>query len=122
MSVPIKNEEELLDLTILAYLKKLGPEYAKFLAIRLGLSLEESSERLQRLADRGLIKRVERRIVKYYHRQRKSVKHRNHTYYELTREGEHVLRQARSIVGNQKTAWQFNLGIEEPRRSYTKEC
>ena len=87
--MPVKyDQDELLDLTILAYLKKLGPEYAKLLAIRLGLSLEESRNRLQSLEERGLIKRVERRIVKYYHRRRKSVKHRNHTYYELTREGE----------------------------------
>jgi len=87
--MPVKHDQdELLDLTILAYLKKLGPEYAKLLAIRLGLSLEESRNRLQSLEERGLIKRVERRIVKYYHRRRKSVKHRNHTYYELTREGE----------------------------------
>ncbi|WAM35210.1 DUF2250 domain-containing protein [Caldicellulosiruptor acetigenus] len=87
--MPVKHDQdELLDLTILAYLKKLGPEYAKLLAIRLGLSLEESRNRLQSLEERGLIKRVERRIVKYYHRRRKSVEHRNHTYYELTREGE----------------------------------
>ncbi|MFV9568345.1 DUF2250 domain-containing protein [Thermoanaerobacter mathranii] len=108
--MPVNNDqEEFLDLTILAYLKKLGPEYAKFLARRLGLSLEESRKRLQSLEKRGLIKRVERRIVKYYHRQRKSVKHRNHTYYELTREGELFLRQARKKID-------INLDIKYPNR------
>ncbi|MEW6547285.1 MAG: DUF2250 domain-containing protein [Bacillota bacterium] len=104
-----KNRQEELDLKILAYLKKLGPEYAKLLATRLGLSLEESRERLQRLADRGLVKRVEGRIVKYYHRRRKSVKHRNHTYYELTREGELLLRQARARMN-------IHIDIEFPNR------
>jgi len=108
--MPVNNDqEEFLDLTILAYLKKLGPEYAKFLARRLGLSLEESRKRLQSLEERGLIKRVERRIVKYYHRQQKSVKHRNHTYYELTREGELFLRQARKKID-------INLDIKYPNR------
>ncbi|ADQ07247.1 DUF2250 domain-containing protein [Caldicellulosiruptor changbaiensis] len=108
--MPVKNDQdELLDLTILAYLKKLGPEYAKLLAIRLGLSLEETRKRLQSLEERGLIKRVERRIVKYYHRRRKSVKHRNHTYYELTREGELFLREAKKKID-------INLDIEYPKR------
>ncbi|WP_039763505.1 DUF2250 domain-containing protein [Caldicellulosiruptor sp. F32] len=108
--MPVRHDQdELLDLTILAYLKKLGPEYAKLLAIRLGLSLEESRKRLQSLEERGLIKRVERRIVKYYHRRRKSVKHRNHTYYELTREGELFLREAKKKID-------INLGIEYPKR------
>ncbi|AYO29697.1 MAG: hypothetical protein PWR06_2327 [Thermoanaerobacteraceae bacterium] len=108
--MPVNNDQdELLDLTILTYLKKLGPEYAKLLAIRLGLSLEESRKRLQSLEERGLIKRVERRIVKYYHRRRKSVKHRNHTYYELTREGEFFLRQVRKKID-------INFDIEYPNR------
>ncbi|WP_271629553.1 DUF2250 domain-containing protein [Caldicellulosiruptor sp. DIB 104C] len=108
--MPVRHDQdELLDLTILAYLKKLGPEYAKLLAIRLGLSLEESRRRLQSLEERGFIKRVERRIVKYYHRRRKSVKHRNHTYYELTREGELFLREAKKKID-------INLGIEYPKR------
>lgn len=108
--MPVKHDQdELLDLTILTYLKKLGPEYAKLLSIRLGLSLEESRNRLQSLEERGLIKRVERRIVKYYHRRRKSVKHRNHTYYELTREGELFLREAKKKID-------INLDIEYPKR------
>jgi len=108
--MPVSNDqEELLDLTILTYLKKLGPEYAKLLAIRLGLSLEESRKRLQSLEERGLIKRVKRRIVKYYHRRRKSVKHRNHTYYELSREGELFLRQAKKKID-------ISFDIEYPNR------
>ncbi|MDQ0286213.1 putative transcriptional regulator [Desulfofundulus luciae] len=103
------DQEELLELKILAYLKKLGPEYAKLLAIRLGLSLEESTERLQRLVAKGLIKRVEGRIVKYYHRRRKSVKHRNHTYYYLRRKGELLLREGRRKMD-------IHIDIEYPDR------
>lgn len=81
------------DMQILAYLKQLGPDYAKLLAFRFGEPLEEMRCRLQVLEEAGLIERVEGRIVTYHHRRLKAVKHRNHTYYALTREGEHLLRR-----------------------------
>lgn len=100
---------DVIDLTILAYLKKLGPEYAKLLSRRLSLTIEESFERLQKLQKQGLITRIDRSIVKYYHRRRKNVKHRNHTYYELTRDGEHLLRLAKGKVD-------ISVDIEFPNR------
>lgn len=90
---PIVEGTDALDRAILAYLKALGPDYAKLLSIRLARPLEEIRARLNRLEGSGLIERVEGRIVKYYHRRLKAVKHRNHTYYQLTRDGEHFLRR-----------------------------
>ncbi|AEJ40166.1 hypothetical protein TPY_1986 [Sulfobacillus acidophilus TPY] len=63
---PIVEGTDALDRAILAYLKALGPDYAKLLSIRL---------------------------ARHYHRRLKAVKHRNHTYYQLTRDGEHFLRR-----------------------------
>ena len=80
------------DLEILAYLKKLGPDYAKLLSFRFGRPIEELRARLEALLAKGLLERVEGRIVKYYHRRLKAVKHRNHTYYAISRAGELLLR------------------------------
>ena len=82
-----------LDLEILAYLRQLGPDYAKLLSFRFARPLEEMRARLEALLAAGLIERVEGRIVKYYHRRVKAVKHRNHTYFGLSRAGEHLLRE-----------------------------
>ncbi|RIV19229.1 DUF2250 domain-containing protein [Alicyclobacillaceae bacterium I2511] len=80
------------DVKILAYFKALGPDYAKLVAFRFGLSLENSRARLERLELAGFIEKVEGRIVKYYHRRVKAVKHRNHTYFQITKDGEQFLR------------------------------
>ncbi|AUW93574.1 MAG: DUF2250 domain-containing protein [Sulfobacillus thermosulfidooxidans] len=80
------------DLKLLKYLKTLGPDYAKLLASRFHIDLESMRSRLAYLESINFIERVEGRIVKYYHRRMKSVKHRNHTYFMIAREGDHYLR------------------------------
>ncbi|MDA8064059.1 MAG: DUF2250 domain-containing protein [Thermaerobacter sp.] len=87
-----------LDLRVLSYLRALGPDYAKLLSFRFGTPLGEMRECLERLAAAGLVERVEGRIVRYYHRRLKSTKHRNHTYYAITREGERLLRGIRQVA------------------------
>lgn len=80
------------DLKILSYFKSLGPDYAKLVAFRFGLPLENARARLERLESAGFIEKVEGSIVKYYHRRVKAVKHRNHTYFQITKDGEQFLR------------------------------
>lgn len=87
------GDRDELDLKILAYLRQLGPDYAKLLSFRFGRPIEEIRSRLEALEVAGLIERVEGRIVKYYHRRVKAVKHRNHTYFAISRPGEHLLRE-----------------------------
>ena len=81
------------DIKLLQYLKTLGPDYAKLLSARFHVDIAEMRERLDHLESLHFIERVEGRIVKYYHRRMKSVKHRNHTYYMISREGDHFLRE-----------------------------
>ncbi len=89
----MEHQLDTIDLTLLKYLKKLGPDYAKLLAARFNMDVASMRERLDYLESINFIERVEGRIVKYYHRRTKAVKHRNHTYYGLAREGDHYLRE-----------------------------
>ncbi|CAB1127918.1 conserved protein of unknown function [Candidatus Hydrogenisulfobacillus filiaventi] len=90
---PVEEGTDLLDRKLLAYFKALGPDYAKLIGFRFARPVDEVRARLEHLEALGLVERVEGRIVKYYHRRVKAVKHRNHTYYQLTREGDHFLRR-----------------------------
>ncbi|SMC06309.1 Uncharacterized protein SAMN00768000_2747 [Sulfobacillus thermosulfidooxidans DSM 9293] len=85
------------DIKLLKYFKTLGPDYAKLLAARFNMDVAAMRERLNYLESLNFIERVEGRIVKYYHRRMKSVKHRNHTYYMISREGDHFLRQQEDV-------------------------
>ncbi len=86
-----------IDIKLLQYFKTLGPDYAKLLSARFNLDIVQMRERLNHLESRHFIERVEGRIVKYYHRRMKSVKHRNHTYYMISREGDHFLREQETV-------------------------
>lgn len=84
---------DLTDHKILKYLKVMGPEYPWLLSLRIEVAYEETRERLERLRAEGHLTRVSGRIVTYRQERRlKSTKHRNHTYYDLTRQGKATLR------------------------------
>jgi len=81
------------DKKILKYLKEMGPEYPWLLSVRINTPYKEAKQGLENLNRKGLIQRVEGRIVEYRHNRRlKNTKHRNHTYYDLTRLGKLILR------------------------------
>lgn len=88
----MERELDTTDVKLLRYLKTLGPDYAKLLAARFNIDVASMRERLADLESIDFIERVEGRIVKYYHRRAKSVKHRNHTYFMIARAGDHYLR------------------------------
>jgi len=82
------------DQRILKYFKEMGPDYAWLVSLRVELPYAQARDRLEALRLQGLIERVPGRIVEYRHRRRlKSTKHRNHTYYDLTRAGKALLRE-----------------------------
>lgn len=84
---------DLVDHKILKYVKLMGPEYPWLLSLRVEVPYEEVRERLERLTAAGLLSRVSGRVVNYRQERRlKTTKHRNHTYYDLTRQGKAVLR------------------------------
>ncbi len=81
------------DKKLLKYLKEMGPDYPWLLSVRIGIPYKEAKEDLENLNRKGFIQKVEGRIVEYRHKRRfKNTKHRNHTYYDLTRRGKLILR------------------------------
>lgn len=90
---PEYNQLDDLDFRILAHHLNYGIDYSLVLARKLGVAKETAFERHQKLRDLGVIERVEPKIVQY----RKGVvdnrwiKHRNHTYYAITRRGQLTL-------------------------------
>ncbi|MEW6698165.1 MAG: DUF2250 domain-containing protein [Bacillota bacterium] len=87
--------EDETDLAILKFIDYAGPEYAWRLGINIGLDVDESRRRLEALLEKGLLERVPGNMLEGYHRQKDWVKHMNHTYYRMTREGRHYLRKLR---------------------------
>lgn len=92
--LPEEIEDEK-DLEILQFIDYAGPEYAWRLGINVGLDVEESRRRLENLLNKGLLEKVQGNMLAGYHRQKDWVKHMNHTYYRITREGRLYLRRLR---------------------------
>ncbi|MBO8137565.1 MAG: DUF2250 domain-containing protein [Desulfotomaculum sp.] len=89
-----ENEDDK-DLEILKFIDYAGPEYAWRLGINVGLDVEESRERLEKLLRKGLLEKVQGTMLVGYHREKDWVKHMNHTYYRISRKGKHYLRRLR---------------------------
>lgn len=77
------------DYFILKHHQEFGMDYSKVVAETLRIPLEEMQQRHRKLRELGGLKRVEGRIIHYRKNivKGKWIKHRNHTYYELTPEG-----------------------------------
>lgn len=77
------------DYFILKHHQELGMDYSIVVAEALRIPLEEAHQRHRKLRELGGLKRVEGRIIHYRKNivKGKWIKHRNHTYYELTPEG-----------------------------------
>ena len=82
-----------IDYAILAHHNTYGIDYSLVVARKTNISKTEAFERHKKLRDFGLIERVEATIVQYRKGivNNKWIKHRNHTYYNLTRLGESYL-------------------------------
>ncbi len=77
------------DFAVLAHHEKYGIDYSLKVARILHVPQEEVFDRHRRLRQLELLRRVEPRIVQYRRGivDNKWIKHRNHTYYELTEKG-----------------------------------
>ncbi|MCZ6676349.1 MAG: DUF2250 domain-containing protein [Candidatus Poribacteria bacterium] len=82
------------DYLILKHHQEFGLDYSIVVSETLGLPLEETYKRHRRLRELGGVARVERRMIQYRKNivKGKWIKHRNHTYYELTPRGEGWIR------------------------------
>lgn len=84
-----------IDWAVLAHHDKYGFDYSLVVAGMLGIETEIVFTRHKKLRDMGLLARVEPRMIQYRKGivKGKWVKHRNHTYYDLTDKGRRYLKQ-----------------------------
>jgi len=82
------------DYLILKHHQEYGLDYSIVVSETLGLPLEETHNRHRKLRELGGLKRVEKRMIQYRKNivKGKWIKHRNHTYYELTPKGDRWIR------------------------------
>ncbi len=80
---------EPVDFAVLAHHDRYGVDYAQVVARKLGISKQEAFDRHRKLRDLGLLARVEPLMIQYRKGvvDNKWIKHRNHTYYDLTARG-----------------------------------
>lgn len=81
------------DFRILQHHKNMGIDYSQMVARILNLTSEQAFERHKRLSHLKLLKRVEKGMIQYRKKvvHSKWIKHRNHTYYQITPKGEKYL-------------------------------
>lgn len=81
------------DYAILTHHQEMGVDYAAVVARHTGIARAEVFVRHRKLRDLGLLERVEPRIIRYRKGivDGKWIKHRNHTYYDLTALGRQAI-------------------------------
>jgi predicted transcriptional regulator len=88
-----------IELKILSYIHHSGPAFAKKLAARLDTDVQTVHKHIMTLQSKGYLERVARTMVEYrINRRNKVTKHRNHTYYDLTRKGRLFMRHFQDKV------------------------
>ncbi|MEJ2778685.1 MAG: DUF2250 domain-containing protein [Sulfolobaceae archaeon] len=82
-------------LEVMKHLRKANVDYGKSIMLNTKIPIQEVVELLDRLERLGLIERVHGATLKNTEAKFKLSKevHKHHTYYTLTREGDHLLRQ-----------------------------
>ncbi len=78
------------DYRILKHHQQMGIDYSIAVARDVGIPLEDCFKAHRNLKDMNFLKRVEKVMIRYRKNtvKHKWIKHRNHTYYELTEKGE----------------------------------
>jgi len=82
-----------LEIKVLKYHKQKGCDYSKSLARALNIKLCEAFAVHKKLLSLGYLEKVSSRLTKYQvNTKTKIVKHRNHTYYQLTQKGKQFVK------------------------------
>ncbi|BBJ27482.1 DUF2250 domain-containing protein [Athalassotoga saccharophila] len=89
------NKLSEIEIKILKYHKLMGADYSKLISHRFGIKLCEAMAIHKKLFDLGFLEKVSGSIIDYHTniKRLKTIKHRNHTYYVLSRKGELCLRE-----------------------------
>jgi len=92
---PEKDYEQLdeLDFRILQHHQMMGVDYSLMVAKILKITPQQMFERHKKLKSLKLVKRVEKVMIQYRKKivDNKWIKHRNHTYYQITPKGKKYL-------------------------------
>lgn len=85
---------EAIDFKILAHHLEYGVDYAHVVARKQNISKQETFDLHKKLKELQLLERVEPKIIQYRKGivDNKWIKHRNHTYYQLTKLGEQYIK------------------------------
>jgi len=91
---PILTELDEIDLMILKHHADMGVDYAAVVARCLGIDRATVFKRHRKLRDLKLLARVQPRMIQYRRNivDNRWIKHRNHTYYEITDKGNEILK------------------------------
>lgn len=87
------NQLDELDFRILQHHQVMGVDYSLMVAKILNIEPKEIFDRHKKMKDLKLLKRVEKVMIQYRKNivDNKWIKHRNHTYYQITPKGERCL-------------------------------
>ncbi len=90
---PVMRDLDDIDFKILDHHAKMGVDYAAVVAKSIKTDRAAVFERHRKLRDLNLLRRVEAKMIQYRKNivSNKWIKHRNHTYYEITVKGREVL-------------------------------
>ena len=92
---PDKNYHELddNDWAVLKHHREYGVDYSIIVARKAGITKQATFDSHRKLREMGLLERIEPRIIQYRKGivDNKWIKHRNHTYYDLTDKGNSYL-------------------------------
>jgi predicted transcriptional regulator len=82
-----------LDFSILQHHRQMGVDYSLMVASILSIEPRQAFERHRKLGSLRLLRRVEKVMIQYRKNivHNKWIKHRNHTYYQITSKGERYL-------------------------------
>ena len=87
------NHLDIVDFKILEHHQNLGIDYSLKVAKDVNIPKQDAFERHNKLKDMGLLERVDALMVQYRKGivKNKWIKHRNHTYYQITLKGKKYL-------------------------------
>jgi len=91
---PVLRELDEIDFRILKHHAEMGVDYAAVVARCTKINRATAFKRHRKLRDLKLLVRVQPRMIQYRKNivDNKWIKHRNHTYYEITEKGREILR------------------------------
>ncbi|MGL4307646.1 MAG: hypothetical protein ACRC0W_02635 [Cetobacterium sp.] len=105
------NKMDMLEKKILVAIYEMGPTFISKLSNRILENQNVVTEKIKKMQKEKILQRVENIMVTYKTKeQNKVIKHRNHTYYQLTKLGEKLAKEVEEV----------QLDLREAFKTYNK--